>query len=162
MSYYETAHKNFAEKTFTTQPKKRRLLFHKQQTVRNRACALQESFYPTLEVPYQAVEKRMALLLGIVDQKSVLAYLGRPEADKVVYMTQTVTYQKSGTMVPKRHKFKRKLAGKRGYIDLFDLGYVYSDSEGWWIHWNHTTQLALPKNENGVFSTREDCGEREI
>jgi len=51
-------------------------------------------------------------------------------------MTQTVTYQKSGTVVPKRHSFRRKIAAKRGYIDIFELGYVYAE-DGWWIHWNH-------------------------
>jgi len=157
MSYYETEHKDFAEKSFTTKPKTRRLLLHKQQTVKNRACALQESFYPTPEVPYAAVEKRMALLLGIVDRTSVLAYLGRPATIREAHMDQTVTYQKTGTLVPKHHKFKRKLPGKLGYIDRFGLGVVYADSEGWWIHWNHTTQLTLPKNESNGFSTREDC-----
>jgi len=131
-------------KSFTTKPKLRRLTFHRQSTVRNRACALQESFYPTKDVPYNAVKVRMVTLLGIVDRMSVLAYLGRPKHIQQTQMEQTVRYLKSGATVPKRHYFKRKLAAKKGYIELFNLGYVYSVENEWRIHWNHTTQLTLP------------------
>lgn len=149
------ANKSFAEKTFTTKSKLKRLVLHKQRTVRNRVCALQESFYPTVEVPYAAVKMRMVSLLGIVDRISVLAYLGRPETVLESFMEQTVTYRKTGTVVPKSHKFKRKLKAKRGYIDLFGLGYVYSDENGWWIHWNHMEQLTLQEVENGAVFTTE-------
>lgn len=150
-----STHITFSEKTFTTKPKLKRLLLHKQQTVKNRACALQESFYPTVEVPYAAVKIRMVTLLGIVDRTSVLAYLGRPESVQDSFMDQTVTYHKTGTVVPKRHKFRRRLKAKRGYIDLFGLGYVHSDKNGWWIHWNHTEQLTLQQVENGAVFTTE-------
>lgn len=113
------------------------LTWHKLKTVRTRACALQESFYPTLEVPYAAVKKRMASLLGIVDRISVLSYLGRLEYRQKSTMEQTVTYRKSGTVVPKSHSFQRRIKGKKGYIELFDLGYLFIKNGEWFVHWNH-------------------------
>lgn len=113
------------------------LTWHKMGTVRTRACVLQESFYPTADVLYAAVKTRMANLLGIVDRLSVLAYLGRPKYEQKSMMDQTVTYLKSGTVVPKKHYFRRKVAAKRGHIAVFGLGHVYADKDDWWIHWNH-------------------------
>lgn len=132
---------NSAHKSFTTKPKLRRLTWHKQQTVRNRAYALQESFYPTKDVSYQAVRQRMATFLGIYDKASVLAYLGRPKCASKSVLDQTVSYKKSGKVVPKTHYFSRRLAAKRGYIDLLGLGYVYSAKDEWFIHWYHVEQL---------------------
>jgi len=133
--------------SFTTSPKLRRLTWHKQQTVRNRVYALQESFYPTKDLHYNAVKTRMVTLLGIVDRKSVLAYLGRPQCTSQSVMDQTVRYLKSGVTVPKRHYFKRKLAAKRGYIEVFNAGYIYiDDNSEWFIHWNHRTQLTLQQS----------------
>jgi len=111
--------------------------------VRNRVYALYESFYPTKDVPYNAVKMRMATLLGIVDRMSVLAYLGRPRSVQESVMDQTVRYIKSGATVPKRHYFKRKLAAKRGYIEVFGVGYIYIENKEWFVHWSHTEQLTL-------------------
>ena len=131
------------------------ITWHKMKTVRIRSLVLQESFYPTADVSYAAVKTRMVTLLGIVDCKSVLAYLGRPKYEQKSMMNQTVTYLKSGTVVPKKHSFRRKIAAKRGYIDVFGLGYVYADKNDWWIHWNHKGLV------NEVFlrdsQTRDDC-----
>ena len=145
--------KSGSESTFEKQTEKSRRIktvtWHKLGTVRTRACALQESFYPTLEVPYAAVVKRMANLLGILNSKSVLSYLGRPEYVQQVFMSQIVTYQKSGTVVPKKHSFQRKIKAKRGHIELFDLGHVYVKEDEWFIHWNHENHNGLV---NEVFS----------
>jgi len=89
----------------------------------------------------------MASLLGIVDRKSVLAYLGRPKCTSQGVMDQTVRYLKSGVTVPKRHYFTRKLAAKKGYIEVFGLGYVYQQDGEWFIRWNHTNQLTLQQSE---------------
>ena len=139
----EQREKGSSPKVFTNEPKIRRLTLHKQQAVRNRVYALQESFYPTKDVRYEAVKQRMAVLLGILDRMSVLAYLGRPESEQKSVMDQTVRYLKSGATVPKRHYFKRKLGAKKGYIEVFAVGYVYSKNGEWFIHWNHTEQLTL-------------------
>lgn len=128
---------------FTTEPKTRRLYWHKQVVVKTRATALQESFYPTKDVPYAAVQQRMATLLGIVDKASVLAYLGRPETTMTSKIDQLVTYRSSGNKVLKTHDFKRKLAAKKGYIEPFDLGYCYIVNGEWWIHWFHSEQTSL-------------------
>jgi len=133
-------------KTFSTSPKLRRLILHKQQAVRNRAYALQESFYPHTEVTYAAVKKRMALLLGICDKKSVIAYLGRPRYETVQEISHTKKYQNSGKTIPLTHTLRRTLLGKLGYIDIFDLGSVYSVKGEWFIHWNHKKQLTLPES----------------
>jgi hypothetical protein len=136
------------ERTFTTEPKLRRILWHKQTTVKTRATALQESFYPDVEVTYEAARTRMANLLGIVDRASVLAYLGRPAYESKVEMEQTVTYRKSGSQVPKRHRFYRKFAARKGYIESFNLGYSYRVKDEWFVHWNHVEQLTLePANQ---------------
>jgi len=132
-------------KAFTTEPKLRRLVLHRQQTVRNRVYALFESFYPTKDVSYAAVKQRMATLLGIVDRASHLAYLGRPAYRAKSVMDQTVKYPKA--TVQKTHTFYRRLAARKGYIETFNVGYVYlKGSFGigeWRIHWNHTEQLTL-------------------
>lgn len=143
----------FSHAGFTTEPKLRRLTWHKQQSVKNRACALQESFYPTTQVSYAAVKKRMASLLGIVDRASVLAYLGRPAYQKRQRLDQEVIYRRSGTIVNKTHTFIHRLPEKKGYIELFGLGYCYSVKDEWFIHWNHTTQETLPTqlhNESSI------------
>ena len=128
-------------KVFNTEPKIRRLVLRKQQTVRNRAYALQESFYPTKDVSYNAVKIRMATLLGIVDRTSILAYLGRPAHRTKQIMDQTVKYPQA--TVQKTHRFYRKLSAKKGYIEIFGLGYVYLLNDEWRVHWNHTEQLTL-------------------
>jgi len=144
--------KSGSESTFEKQTEKSRRIktvtWHKLGTVRTRACALQESFYPTPEVHYAAVVTRMATLLGIVDRQSILAYLGRPDYVQQSFMSQIVTYQKSGTIVPKKHSFHRKIKAKRGYIALFDLGYVDIKEGEWVINWKHKGLV------NEVFSGR--------
>jgi len=129
-------------RVFTTEPKIRRVIWHKQLTVRTRATVLQESFYPTADVPYSAVRQRMAALLGIVDDQSVLAYLGRPETVSRNNVGQIVRYA-SGATVNKRHTFIRLLPVKKGYIEVFGLGYVYVKNDEWWVHWNHDVQSEL-------------------
>ena len=133
-------------RAFTTEPKIRRVVWHKQLTVRTRATVLQESFYPTADVPYNAVKQRMAALLGIVDDQSVLAYLGRPETVSRNNVGQIVRYE-SGTTVNKRHTFIRLLPVKKSYIEVFGLGYVYVKDAEWWIHWNHSEQSVLPVSD---------------
>ena len=129
-------------RAFTIEPKIRRVVWHRQQTVKTRATVLQESFYPTADVPYNAVRQRMAALLGIVDDQSVLAYLGRPETVSRNHVGQIVRYD-SGTTVNKRHTFIHLLHAKKGYIEVFGLGYVYVKNDEWWIHWNHNVQSML-------------------
>jgi len=133
-------------RAFTTEPKIRRVVWHKQLTVRTRATVLQESFYPTADVPYNAVKQRMAALLGIVDDQSVLAYLGRPETVSRNNVGQIVRYE-SGATVNKRHTFIHLLNAKKGYIETFGLGYVYVKNDEWWIHWNHSEQSVLPVSD---------------
>lgn len=111
--------------------------------MKTRVAALQESFYPTVDVLYSAVVNRMANLLGIVDRLSVLAYLGRPAHETETPMDQTVQYLGSGVVVRKRHKIRKRLAARKGYIEFFNLGYVYVAKNEWFIHWNHTTQETL-------------------
>jgi hypothetical protein len=130
--------KTFAQgKTFTTEPKLRKITWHKLRTVRTRACALQESFYPTTDIPYNAAKTRLITLLGICDRMSILAYLGRPEHRTEQVMDHTKKYNNSGKTIPITHYFRRKLPAKKGYIELFNLGYVYEKDGEWWIHWNH-------------------------
>jgi hypothetical protein len=140
------ANKSYS-KAFTTKPKLRRLAWHKQQTVRNRVFALKESFFPTTDVPYTAAVQRMATLLGLVDDQTVLAYLGRPGYTKYQTIDQTVLYRKSGKIIDKRHYFTHKLPAKKGYIERFEAGYVYVKDDEWWVHWNHKVQLTLPESE---------------
>jgi len=157
-------------KSFTTKPKLRRLVLHKQQTVRNRVCALQESFYSTSDVRYEAVRERMRSLLGLYDDQTVLAYLGRPSYQKDQTIEQTVIYKGSGARVEKRHFFRHKLPAKKGYVESLGLGYVFIKNGEWWIHWNHKKQLTLsdlhekvnpliPRSENegkGQFETSKE------
>lgn len=159
--------KSFSQKPFTTKPKIRRLTWHKQQTVRNRVYALQESFYPTKDVSYNAVKVRMASLLGIVDRSSVLAYLGRPKYEKHQEIDQTVHYIAASSRVRKRHRFTHKLPAKKGYIELFGLGYVYSVKSVWFIHWSHVEQLTLSQSEgskqgSSIVDFSLSCGTREV
>lgn len=133
----------------TTQPKLRRLFLRKRQAVRNRAYALQESFYPTADVRYEAVRERMRSLLGLFDDQTVLAYLGRPSCQKDQTIEQTVIYKGSGTRVEKRHFFRHRLPAKKGYVESLGLGYVFIKNGEWWIHWSHKKQLTMPDlNEN--------------
>lgn len=104
---------------------------------------MQESFYPTTDVHYNAAKQRMATLLGIVDDQSVLAYLGRPETVAKNRVSQTVRYH-SGAVVNKNHTFIRRLPAKKGYIEIFGLGHVYFKNDEWRIHWNHSEQSTLP------------------
>jgi len=149
-------------RAFTTEPKIRRVFWHKQQTVKTRATVLQESFYPATDVHYNAVRQRMASLLGIVDDQSILAYLGRPETVTRNQVSQMVRYR-SGAVVNKDHTFILKLRAKQGYIELFDLGHAYVKNNEWWIHWNHTEQTTLPisnQSEQPSFSGQgevSDC-----
>jgi len=85
----------------------------------------------------------MATLLGVCDKKSHIAYLGRPSYETVQKISHTKKYQNSGKTIPLTHTLRRKLPGKLGYIELFDLGSVYSVKGDWFIHWNHSTQLTL-------------------
>jgi len=133
-------------RAFTTEPKIRRVVWHRQLTVRTRATVLQESFYPTAHVPYNAVKQRMAALLGVVDDQSVLAYLGRPNTILRNDVKQTIRYY-SGATVNKDHTFIRRLPAKKGYIEVFGLGYVYVKDNEWWIHWNHNVQSELPVSD---------------
>lgn len=146
-------------RAFTTEPKLRRVFWHKQQTVKTRATVLQESFYPAAEVRYDAVRRRMATLLGIVDDQSILAYLGRPETVTRNRVSQMVRYR-SGAVVNKDHTFIQRLPAKKGYIEVFGLGYVYIENGEWWIHWNHNEQTTLPVSyqgeENGGKVSKED------
>lgn len=142
----QTASKSYS-KVFSTKPKFRRLTWHKQQTVKTRVFALKESFFPTTEVSYAAAVQRMATLLGLVDDQTVLAYLGRPEHTKEQTIDQTVRYKGSGAIVNKRHYFKHRLPAKKGYIERFESGYVYVKDGKWWVHWNHQVQLTLPESE---------------
>jgi len=87
----------------------------------------------------------MGKLLGVVDRASILAYLGRPKHRTRTSMDQDVRYPNS--IVKKRHTFFKTLPAKKGYIELFDLGYVYLVNEAWFIHWNHTEQLTLDRHE---------------
>ncbi|MDI6905019.1 MAG: hypothetical protein QMD13_05980 [Candidatus Bathyarchaeia archaeon] len=89
----------------------------------------------------------MATLLGLVDDQTVLAYLGRPEYIKEQKIDQTVRYIKSGTVVNKRHYFRHRLKAKKGYIERFEAGYVYVKDGEWLVHWNHEVQLTLPESE---------------
>jgi len=144
MSIDISKHKAFSSnKPFTTEPKTRRIIWHRQTTVKTRATALQESFYPTTDVLYCAVQQRMASLLGIVDRASVLAYLGRPRHEVITPMDQTVQYLGSGTVVKKRHNIRRRLAARKGYVESFGLGYLYVRKGEWFVHWNHTEQMRL-------------------
>lgn len=145
MNNTTTEHKRFSPiKPFTTEKKVKRLVWHKQSTVRTRATALQESFYPTVEVTYNAAKMRMATLLGIVDRATVLAYLGRPAYTKRDSYDHSVQYLKSGTVVNKHHTTRRKVLAKKGYIEVFGLGYCYVVESGeWLIHWLHCEQLSL-------------------
>jgi len=120
------------------------LTWHRQSTVKVRAAALQESFYPTTDVSYNAVKQRMADLLGIVDRASILAYLGRPQTKKEQKITQIVRYQARGSIVNKDHTFRQILTAKKGYIETFGLGHCYSVDGEWFIHWNHMVQTVLP------------------
>lgn len=140
-------------KSYTTEPKLKRLSWHKQDTVKTRATALQESFYPTIEIQYSAAVNRMASLLGIVDRSSVLAYLGRPASKKRNEIDQEVTYVRSCTRVQKRHTFIQKLPIKKGYIETFNLGYIYVENEVWFIHWNHVEQKTFPFSHQGECSS---------
>jgi len=143
-----STHNNFAQTPFTTEPKIHKVFWHKQQAVKNRACALQESFFPTKDVLYFAVVNRMASLLGIVDRASVLAYLGRPAYETSTPMDQTVQYLGSGVVVRKRHNIRKRLAARKGYIEVFNLGYVYVYKSEWFIHWNHSEQTTLNSQQN--------------
>lgn len=160
---YVSKHISFSQKnidiiehSFTTEPKDiKKLSWHKQTTVKTRCHALQESFYPDNDISYEAVRMRMASLLGIVDRKSVLAYLGRLEGYVNSRVEQTVQYE-SGTTVRKHHSFRKKLPEVKGYIDIFNIGYIFAvpcdlknpTKECWFIHWNYEIQTALlPKSE---------------
>jgi len=136
MESCSASYKSISQKPLSKKVKT--LTWHKLGTVRKRACALQESFYPTEEVSYAAVKTRMATLLGIVDRISILSYLGRPAHRTRSMMEQTVKYPNA--TVQKKHTFYKKLSAKRGYIDLFGLGYIYIKENGvWFIHWNHSS-----------------------
>jgi len=151
METYSASYKCISKKP--TVKKLKTLTWHKLGTVRKRACALQESFYPTEEVSYAAVKTRMATLLGIVDRVSILSYLGRPAHRAKTVMDQTVKYPKA--TVQKQHIFYKRLAAKRGYIDLFGLGYIYlKKNEVWFIHWNHKSVV------NEIFRISQTESER--
>jgi hypothetical protein len=105
---------------------------------------LMESFFPDNDLPYEAVKVRMANLLGVVDRTTVLAYLGRPAFQQRQNLDQEVMYRRSGTIVNKTHTFIHRLPAKKGYIELFDLGYCYQVKDKWFIHWNYTVQETLP------------------
>ena len=139
---------------FTTEPKTRRFFWHKQVVVKTRATVLQESFYPTKDVPYEAVRVRMATLLGIVDRASVLAYLGRPQHYESTLLDHTVRYQ-SGAIVRKQHNIRRRLLARKGYIEQFGLGYVYARDGEWWVHWFHSEQASLQSYQGEVVDDSE-------
>jgi len=141
---YASKHKSFSQQPFTTAPKTRRITWHKQQTVKTRCCALQESFYPDTDVPYAVVRRRMITLLGICDRASIVAYLGRPQYKTEQKISHTKKYKSSAKTIPIDHTLRRTISGKLGYIDTFDLGSVYSVKGHWFIYWNHTKQLTLP------------------
>jgi hypothetical protein len=132
---------------FTTESKIRRLTWHKQTTVKARAAALQESFYPTKDILYSAAEKRINNLLGLFDRASILNYLGRPQTNIENEVDQLVSYG-SGAKVSKKHRFMRKLPAKQGYIEKLGLGYVYVVNGDWWVHWNHSEQTTLISNQS--------------
>lgn len=132
-------------KNFTTEPKLRRITWHRLQTVRTRVHVLREYFYPRADVLYSAVVQKMTTSMGLVDRTTHLAYLGRPKTTKEQKIDQTVRYLKAGTTIHKRHYFKQKLPARKGYIERFEVGYPYFDKDGsLWIHWNHARQLELP------------------
>jgi len=90
----------------------------------------------------------MMTLLGIVDRKSILAYLGRPAYRSRQVVDHTKKWDKTGNSTPITHTFYKKLQAKKGYLELFGLGYVYTENNEWFIHWNHEMQLSLSESMN--------------
>jgi len=139
-------HKSFSE-TFTTEPKNpKKLTFHKHTAIRNRVYALQESFDPIKTVKYDAVKMRMMTLLGISDRTTVLAYLGRPAHEPLLIIDHDKHYEGKVTHI--KHYMRKKLKPKKGYIDIYGLGRVFTTNKGkraspenpedlWFIQWNH-------------------------
>lgn len=98
----------------------------------------------------------MVTLLGIVDRTSILAYLGRPQHRTKTTMDQTVKYPQA--IVQKTHTFYKRLAAKKGYIELFNLGYIYLIKDVWWVHWKHVEQLTLsPPPASPLLRESSEC-----
>ena len=130
-----------APKTFTTHPKTRRHKQYRKGAVRRRAEALRDSFHPAEIVSYKAAERRLKQM-DLCDRTTILSYLGRPESLIEVTIDQNVNYAKSGVNVAKKHKFRRTLPAKEGYITTYDLGTLEVDEWGTaWILWNHEAQV---------------------
>lgn len=130
-----------------------------------------ESFFPDNDIPYEAVRTRMARLGIGVDKATVIAYLGRPKYDTVERMDQRVQYPRSGTTIPKIHTFKKTLPEKKGYIQLFDLGYCDTSKNGWFIHWNYEIQTSFNSSQsewcsqngsNDNFSLSSNCSSQNV
>jgi hypothetical protein len=93
----------------------------KLSVVRRRCERLVALQWPAREVSYEKLRLDMITKLGLADRLTILKYLGRPQIIRRNRISQEVRYLKSGTVVPKEHRFTQFLEKKKGYIEIFWL-----------------------------------------
>ena len=81
--------------------------------------------YPFREVSYEKLKLDLMVKLGLADRLTVLKYLGRPKIVRSNRISQEVRYLKSGTVVPKEHRFTKVLERKKGYIEIFGYAEMF-------------------------------------
>jgi len=81
--------------------------------------------FPAREVSYDKLRMDLMTKLGLADRLTVLKYLGRPKIVRSNRISQEVRYLKSGTIVPKEHRFTQLLERKKGYIEIFGYAEMF-------------------------------------
>ena len=97
----------------------------KLSTVRERCEKLIILQWPAKEVSYEKLRLDMINKLGLADRLTILKYLGRPQTVRSNRISQEVHYLKSGTVVPKEHRFTQFLERVKGYIEIFGYAQMF-------------------------------------